>query len=89
MRKEICGYVASKIEEYRAYVQREIRRLEQLSKRQLETAEDLKRDVYHPSKSRSRFIKAVNSINEMSDRVLQSPIYNSFLKILLKLTFIL
>jgi len=79
--------VASKIEEYRAYVQREIRRLEQLSKRQLETAEDLKRDVYHPSKSRSRFIKAVNSINEMSDRVLQSPIYNSLLKNLVEIDF--
>ncbi|HOM02865.1 MAG TPA: DUF115 domain-containing protein [Acetivibrio sp.] len=80
---------ASKIEEYKAYVQKEIRRLDEVSKRQLETAEYLRRDVYHPSKNRSKFIKAVNSINEMSDRVFESPIYHSLLKNLVEIDFYL
>lgn len=81
--------IASKVQDYRADVQREIRRLEQLSIRQIETVDYLRRDVYHPSKNRSRFVKAVNSINEMSDRVLESPIYHSLLKNLVEIDFYL
>lgn len=81
--------IASKIEDYRVYVQKEMRKLELLSKRQLETVGYLRRDIYHPSKNRSRFVKAVDSINEMSDRVLESPIYNSLLKNLVEIEFYL
>ncbi|WP_265444767.1 6-hydroxymethylpterin diphosphokinase MptE-like protein [Acetivibrio straminisolvens] len=81
--------IASKVEDYRAYVQREIRRLEFLSGKQLEIADYLRRDVYHPSKSRSRFVKAVNSINELSDKVFESPIYNPLLKNLVEIDFYL
>lgn len=89
--KESCfsAPVVSKTNEYRQYVLKEIAKLEQLSKSQLELVDYLRKGIYHPSKNRSKFMKVVGSISEMANKVIESPIYHSLLKNLVEIEFYL
>lgn len=81
--------IVSKINEYKNYIQKEIQKLEQISKRQLELVDYIRKDVYHPSKNSSRFVKVIDSISDLSNKVIESPIYPSLLKNLIEIDFFL
>lgn len=49
----------------------------------------IRKDVYHPSKNSSRFVKVIDSISDLSNKVIESPIYPSLLKNLIEIDFFL
>lgn len=81
--------IGLKLDEYVKDVNEEIKKLEMLSEKQLQLVELLRKDILHPSKNRPKFMKAVDSISELSDKVTQSPIYHSLLKNLVEIEFYL
>lgn len=81
--------ILSKINEYKTYVNKEIEKLERISNRQLGLVDGLRKDIYHPSKNSSRFVKVVDSISDLTNKVIESPIYPSLLKNLIEIDFFL
>ncbi|HPD00950.1 MAG TPA: DUF115 domain-containing protein [Acetivibrio sp.] len=81
--------IVSKIDEYKTYIRKEIEKLEQISSHQLELVDYLHKDIYHPSKNSSKFVKVIDSISNLSNKVMESPIYPSLLKNLIEIDFFL
>ena len=75
--------------EYRNYVLKELSKLDDLSRKQMELVEQIQRNVYHPSKDTKAFERVVRRLTAFTDSVTASPIYGSLLKNLVHVDFYL
>ncbi|MCX7922362.1 MAG: DUF115 domain-containing protein [Clostridia bacterium] len=81
--------ISHKFIEYKEYIKNEIKNLEQMSQKQQELVELIRRDVYHPAKDKRAFEKMLDNINRFADGVVKSPIYHSLLINLVAIDFYL
>lgn len=81
--------ISNDIQAYLKFVNQEIDKLESRSKRQLELVKLIENDSCDPKKNKREYERVVNSINELSMKVIDSPIYTSLLKNLIEIEFFL
>ncbi|WP_010243147.1 motility associated factor glycosyltransferase family protein [Acetivibrio cellulolyticus] len=81
--------VHENVQAYLKYVEVEIDKLEMLSKEQLELVKLIENDICDPKKNKREYERVVTSINELSKKVIDSPIYPSLLKNLIEIEFFL
>ncbi|MCX7746980.1 MAG: DUF115 domain-containing protein [Clostridia bacterium] len=81
--------VLNKLEQYNGFILSEIGKLERYSSEQMKLVELIKKDVYHPAKGKQAFHGIVGRVNSLTDKVMESPVYNSILRNLIEIEFYL
>ncbi|HOQ01517.1 MAG TPA: DUF115 domain-containing protein [Acetivibrio clariflavus] len=81
--------IGNGVQEYLQFVAMEMDKLDKLSKEQLKLVNLIENDICDPRKNRREYERTVNSIKELSDKVINSPIYPSLLKNLIEIEFFL
>ncbi|OPZ90989.1 MAG: hypothetical protein BWY74_02119 [Firmicutes bacterium ADurb.Bin419] len=77
------------LQSYLRYVLGEVDKLETLSKKQLELVKLVENDGCDPKKNSREYERVLNSINDISGKVVDSPIYASLLRNLIEIDFYL
>jgi len=81
--------IGNGVQEYLQYVSAEMDKLDRLSKEQLKLVRLIENNICDPRRNRREYERVVNSIKELSDKVINSPIYPSLLKNLIEIEFFL
>lgn len=81
--------IGDDVQAYQQYVACELDKIDMLSKEQLKLVKLIENDICDPRKNKREYERVVNSIKDLSNRVIDSPIYTSLLKNLIEIEFYL
>lgn len=79
----------ARLEEYKEMLYKDLISLEEHSQKQLKLVDLIKRDVYHPSKSKNAFSRIANQVSEFTNKVVNSQAYKILLKNITGMDFFL
>jgi len=81
--------IKNNVKSYCKYVVCQLDKLEELSKKQLGLVKLIENDICDPKINKKEYDRVINSIKDLSKKVINSPIYSSLLKNLIEIEFFL